>query len=900
MHIRSFKAVASCALAIAFASATTVINAAQWTSFSIGDIGAKGYGISLARLPDGRFVLGDEGSLYVQNTWGTGTKTQIGGNNITFDPSFVAVKDGSSGILGAGGFGGPSGLYGFNPSATGTPLVSTAITTLQNFSAVYWKHPTSGREGWLLGGTNGTSGKHNLTFVSADGQKVGAITGVLSTYSSGVCADAAGNVYASLSEFGTADAADSEKVLKFTASQIDAAVNGVITATPALLVKSDATLVHQFDGAASIAVDSVGRLWAASYSGYMQVFDPVNGLTRNITPDHAPIVGAAGTIGYQLQTFNHGGVDYVGFLATDSFSAAGTHMIQGYKPVSELPSRAVAFAAASASKSENSGTATISLTISPAPTVKVTVPFSISGTAVKGKDFTIAQPSIVFNPGETSQTLAVNLIDIGLISATNKTVVIKLGAPAPATEAYVPTGSDTFTLSILEDDVKPVIAATQNFTVGRIGSAYSYQVVLAAGTATKYTASGLPPGMTINPVTGVISGRPTVAGEYDQIWITATNPAGTSTSAGYFLRVNDFNPVAHGGFVGFVNRTGSITSGLGARLDLNVTPTATFTGKITIGTVVNPLSGLLDTSSANPAGSATFISKLYTYVVNFTIDATTGALSGTVAQVTSTAGRKARISNPVVTTAHTSAAITGWRVQSDSTLVGLHNFVAATPGGAVAGTPFGATYGCVNVLATGTATVSLRAADGTAFVTSGLMGPNGEAVVYQTANSGTGSMLGSVAVASDDPQTVTGDLSWSRPLANGGWTPEIQLAASGGRYRPASGAGIVMSVGATAGSNASLQLKSDSSATAVVVPFNLAAPSQVSIAAPYKLSITNSTGAFTGSFKSGGVTVPFQGVIVPTTTSADPFAGAGYGYYLTPGASSVVTSSGQVLLLPSI
>ncbi|MDB6119387.1 MAG: hypothetical protein JWO08_3168, partial [Verrucomicrobiaceae bacterium] len=290
MHYRYFKAVASCALAIAFASATTVINAAQWTSFPIGKIGQK-YAFALDRLPDGRFVLGNEGSLYVQNTWGTAAKTQISSNGTAFDPSFVAVRNATSGLVGGGGYSAPRGLYEFNPSATGTPLSSTSLvsSTLQNFCAVYWKHPSSGREGWLIGGTNGVDSKHNLTFVSADGAKVGAVTGVISTYSAGVCTDASGNVYAARSEYFTDDEADSEKVLKFTASQIDTAVAAVISGTPAPVDRANAIVVHQFAGASSIAVDSIGRLWAGNYSGYLQVYDPVSDSTRDVMPDHAPI-----------------------------------------------------------------------------------------------------------------------------------------------------------------------------------------------------------------------------------------------------------------------------------------------------------------------------------------------------------------------------------------------------------------------------------------------------------------------------------------------------------------------------------------------------------------------------------------------------------------------------------
>ena len=884
MHYRYFQAVASCAAAIALATTTSTANPApQWTSFAVGTLSSSppGYGLVLERLSDGRFIFGDQGSLYVQTAWGAAATSQISGNGVTFDPSFIALASDSVALLGQGGTGATSGLFGFNPSSASTPLASTALTTaLQNFSAVYWQHPTSGNKGWLVGGTN-ASGKHNLSFVSLDGTKVGAVTAAIGTYSSGVCTDASGNVYAALSEYMTVYSADSEKVLKFTADQIDTAVAAVIAGSPAPIARDINSSVHQFDSAASIAVDSLGRLWAGGYNGHIQVYDPANGFARTFTPDNPPITGAAGPTSYLIQTFAHAGVNYIGFLASDSYASSGTSIFQGYKPESEVVTRAVSFTQNSGSASESSGPTTITVHISPAPTATVTVPFSVAGTAHKGKDYSIAQSAVVFSAGETARTIAVNLIDVGLIGATNKTLVIKLGAAVPATQAYVPAGADTFTLTILEDDQKPVIAATQNFTEGRIGSAYSYQVLLAAGTATKFTASGLPPGMTINSATGVISGRPTVPGEYDQVWITATSPSGTAISTGYVITVADFATAAHGSFAGYVDRDVAATGGVGARIDVNVTNTAAFTGKVTVGTVVCPLSGLLDTSTTNPTSITTFKRGGTPYTLTFTIDAATGALGGTIG----------------------AAAIHGWRAQTASTLTGPHNFFAATPGGPAAGDPHGTTYGSVNVLATGVASTSVHGADGAVFATSAPMGPGGEVLIYQTAYAVSGSLLGNLTIAGDATQTVGGTVTWSRPVAAGGWATTVSLTASGGKYHPVSGSGIVMGIVSGTGNNAKLAFQDGGVSAATTSPnlsLRIDSPVMVTIAAPDKLTIVNSTGAFSGSFRfvtgTGSVMVPFQGLIVPDTTTPDPFDGTGEGFFLLPGAASVVTGSGMVSL----
>jgi hypothetical protein len=317
----------------------------NWQSLEVSTLQSTGgFGMTFNSLPDGRFVLGQQQTVLVQDTFGAAASTELAGNGITFDPSFVTVRNGTSGLMGQGGsFGAISGLHPFDPTnpTAGTGGIRPALpTSLQTYTAVYWHSPTSALEGWLVGGSNGPNGPlsgHNITFVSLDGTKSGPVTDELSTYSAGMAVDTGGNLYAALYELdGSPNAKYADRVIRFSAAQLEPKIQAILDDAPATPLSRNAALfIHKFRSASSLAVDGLGRLWAAGFKvTNVEVFDPATSQVRVLLPAHDPIGGGQDT--YQLSTFTRSGVPSIGVLAYDSWMFSGTPVFCIHAPASEV------------------------------------------------------------------------------------------------------------------------------------------------------------------------------------------------------------------------------------------------------------------------------------------------------------------------------------------------------------------------------------------------------------------------------------------------------------------------------------------------------------------------------------------------------------------------------------
>lgn len=135
----------------------------------------------------------------------------------------------------------------------------------------------------------------------------------------------------------------------------------------------------------------------------------------------------------------------------------------------------VEFDLASQSVGEAAGGAVLTVSLSSASGLDVTVPYTVSGTAVSPDDYALSPDPLVIPAGDLSADLDLSVVDDAL-DEEDETVVVTLGTPVNAD-----LGSTVeHTATLLDDDAPPVVAfVLAGQSVGEGGNAVALDLVLS-------------------------------------------------------------------------------------------------------------------------------------------------------------------------------------------------------------------------------------------------------------------------------------------------------------------------------------------------------------------------------------------------------------------------------------
>jgi hypothetical protein len=186
------------------------------------------------------------------------------------------------------------------------------------------------------------------------------------------------------------------------------------------------------------------------------------------------------------------------------------------------PTSSVQFASASYGATDGQGAVPITVTLSTPSSQTVTVNYATTtgGSAEPGVDYTPTSGTLTFQPGQTSQSFNVQVLDDTDPSGNPLTVNLALSSPGNATLGAQSTAvldiAEQFTLqwqngpdfTWTQTPPAPPVITNPGDQSNAEGDAVSLQVSATdpRGNALSYAAVNLPSGLSISPSTGLISG----------------------------------------------------------------------------------------------------------------------------------------------------------------------------------------------------------------------------------------------------------------------------------------------------------------------------------------------------------------------------------------------------------
>ncbi len=176
------------------------------------------------------------------------------------------------------------------------------------------------------------------------------------------------------------------------------------------------------------------------------------------------------------------------------------------------------------------------------------------------------------------------------------------------------TGNATLLLTIAPAPIPPPVITSPSTADGTVGSAFSYQIT-ASNNATSFGATGLPGGLTVNTATGLISGTPTVSGNFS-VTISATNSGGTG-NATVLLSIASA-PLSAPAITSSASANGTVGSAFSYQITASNNATSFGATGLPAGLMVNTATGLI---SGTPTASGNFIVALTATNISGTVTA---------------------------------------------------------------------------------------------------------------------------------------------------------------------------------------------------------------------------------------------------------------------------------------
>jgi Protein of unknown function (DUF4038)/Putative collagen-binding domain of a collagenase/Putative Ig domain len=337
----------------------------------------------------------------------------------------------------------------------------------------------------------------------------------------------------------------------------------------------------------------------------------------------------------------------------------------------------------SATNGTGTGDATLTLAISAAPPV-ITSAGAASGAMGAAFTYQITGTNTPTSYGATGLPAGLSVSGgTGLISGTSTVAgiwTVSIGATNSSG-----TGNATLTLTIRAQLPVVTSAATAS---GAVGTAFSYQIT-ATNAPTSYGATGLPAGLAVSSITGLISGTPTGAGT-SMVTLGATNGGGTGTGT-LTLTISVAPPVITSG----ATANGTAGSPFNYQVTATNSPTSYGATGLPAGLAISAGTGLIS-GAPTAAGTSTV-----------TVSATNGSGTG---NATLTLTIKA--ASPVITSSTTAGGTAGTAFTYQITATNTPTSYGAT--GLPAGLSASGTTGLISGTPTvaGTSTVTLSATNG--------------------------------------------------------------------------------------------------------------------------------------------------------------------------------------------